>query len=176
MNGSTFRSLSAAARLACRWQRLRINSHQCQITWRLTTMRIGNAAGFWGDSIDAPAALVAAERLDFLTLEYLAELTMSILALQKAKDPQAGFASDFITVLQQLTPHLQSQPNLKIVTNAGGMNPPACAAKARTVVANRKIGVVSGDDLLPRLDDLLAAGHKLLNLDTGAPFSEVRPK
>src|SRR3954464_6148995 len=111
-------------------------------------MRIGNAAGFWGDSIDAPAALIRAERLNYLTLEYLAELTMSILALQKAKDPNAGFASDFISVLQQIAPDLEKQPNLKVVTNAGGMNPQACAAKARSVLgAKRKLAVVTGDDL-----------------------------
>lgn len=144
-------------------------------------MRIGNGCGFWGDSLDAPVRLVEAGRLDVLTLEYLAELTMSILALQKARDPQAGFATDFIDVLERLAPHLLAQQHLQIVTNAGGMNPPACAAKARAVLdryglASRRIGVVSGDDLMPRLDELLAAGHQLTNLDTGAPLSEIRSR
>ncbi|MFL5329018.1 MAG: acyclic terpene utilization AtuA family protein [Gemmataceae bacterium] len=140
-------------------------------------MRIGNAAGFWGDSVDAPAALIRAERLDYLTLEYLAELTMSILALQKAKDPSAGFASDFISVLNQIAPDLEKQPQLKIVTNAGGMNPAACAAKARAMLgAKRKLAVVTGDDLLPKLDDLIKSGHPLINLDTKAPFSDIRSK
>src|SRR4051812_13593286 len=97
-------------------------------------MRIGNACGFWGDSIDAPAALAAAGRLDVLTLEYLAELTMSILALQKARDPQAGFAADFLGVLERISPHLLAQPNLRIVTNAGGMNPSACAGKSQQIL------------------------------------------
>src|SRR5205814_5533964 len=92
-------------------------------------IRIGNGCGFWGDNLDAPILLARDGRLDYLTLEYLAELTMSILALQKQRDPQAGFATDFLDVLERLTPILQAQPQLKIVTNAGGMNPGACAAK-----------------------------------------------
>src|SRR5262249_19322 len=79
----------------------------------------------------APILLAEHGRLDYLTLEYLAELTMSILALQKQRDVQAGFATDFLDVLQRLTPTLKAQPGLKIVTNAGGMNPPPCAARPR---------------------------------------------
>jgi hypothetical protein len=144
-------------------------------------VRIGNGCGFWGDNLDAPIVLAERGRLDYLTLEYLAELTMSILALQKQRDPQAGFASDFLDVLDRLCPILRVQPNLKVVTNAGGMNPAGCAAKARAVLdraglSNRRIGVVSGDDLLPRIDDLLAAGHPLTNLDTGRPLTDVRPQ
>src|SRR4051795_3371656 len=97
-------------------------------------LRIGNGCGFWGDNLDAPVELVSRTHLDYLTLEYLAELTMSILAVQKSKDAAAGFASDFLNVLERLAPPLLAQPGLKIVTNAGGMNPAACAAKARTVL------------------------------------------
>src|SRR5580658_6876011 len=97
-------------------------------------LRIGNGCGFSGDNLDAPRLLAEKGRLDYLTLEYLAELTMSILALQKQRDPQAGFAGDFIDVLDSLVPALKSQPQLKVVTNAGGMNPPGCAAKARAVL------------------------------------------
>jgi hypothetical protein len=145
------------------------------------TIRIGNGCGFWGDNLDAPIELAAHGRLDVLTLEYLAELTMSILAIQKQRDPQAGFATDFLDVLGRLTPHLLAQSKLQIVTNAGGMNPQACAAKARAVLdqaglANRRIGVVSGDDLLGRLDELLAAGHSFTNLDTGEPLTVIRDK
>jgi hypothetical protein len=144
-------------------------------------VRIGNGCGFWGDNLDAPLALAQAGRLDSLTLEYLAELTMSILALQKQRDPQAGFATDFLDVLERLTPTLLQQPGLKVITNAGGMNPSACAARARTLLdraglANRRIAVVSGDDLLPRIDDLLAAGVPLANLDTGEPVTAVRQR
>jgi hypothetical protein len=143
-------------------------------------VRIGNGCGFWGDNLDAPARLAEAGRLDYLTLEYLAELTMSILAVQKAKDPAAGFATDFIDVLGRLAPTLQQQPALKIVTNAGGMNPHACATSARQTLAKagvgKRIAVVGGDDLLPRLDALLAAGHALDHLDTGEPLASIRDK
>src|SRR3979411_2233910 len=90
-------------------------------------VRIGNGCGFWGDNLDAPVLLAEHRKLDYLTLEYLAELTMSILDLQKGRDPSAGYATDFIDVLERVTPILQKQPALKIITNAGGMNPSACA-------------------------------------------------
>ncbi|HVK13286.1 MAG TPA: acyclic terpene utilization AtuA family protein [Gemmataceae bacterium] len=144
-------------------------------------VRIGNGCGFWGDNLDAPVRLAEAGRLDYLTLEYLAELTMSILALLRQRDPQAGYAHDFLDVLDRLGPTLAAQPGLKVVTNAGGMNPVACAAKAKEVLArhglaDRKVGVVSGDDLLPRLDDLLAAGHSLNHLDTGESIDAIRSR
>src|SRR5947208_12206750 len=97
-------------------------------------VRIGNGCGFWGDNLDAPVLLAERGRLDYLTLEYLAELTMSILALQKQRDAQAGYATDFLDVLERLCPLLQAQPQLKIITNAGGMNPTACAVKARDLL------------------------------------------
>src|SRR5262245_12439729 len=144
-------------------------------------LRIGNGCGFWGDNLDAPIDLARDGRLDVLTLEYLAELTMSILALQKQRDPSAGYAGDFLDVLERLTPHLKSQQNLRVVTNAGGMNPAGCAQKARAIldqagVAGAQIGVVSGDDLMPDLDRLLAAGHSLKNIDDGSDLAAVRPR
>jgi hypothetical protein len=145
------------------------------------SLRIGNGCGFWGDNIDAPVELVREGKLDVLTLEYLAELTMSILALLRQRDPSAGYAGDFLKVLERLTPYLKDQPDLKIVTNAGGMNPVGCATKARAILdgaglKDAKIGVVSGDDLLPDLDRLLADGHKLSNIDTGAELATVRSR
>src|SRR6478672_5165700 len=98
-------------------------------------VRIGNGSGFWGDNLDAPVRLARDGRLDYLTLEYLAELTMSILALQKQRDPSAGYAHDFIDVLRRLTAMLSAQRSLKIVTNAGGMNPASCAERAKAVLA-----------------------------------------
>jgi hypothetical protein len=144
-------------------------------------VRIGNGCGFWGDNLDAPVRLAETGQLDYLTLEYLAELTMSILALMKAKDPNAGYATDFTDVLARLAPALQQQPKLKIVTNAGGMNPRACAAQAKAVLAKagltaKPVAVVTGDDLLPRLDELLATGHALNHLDNGTPLSAIRAK
>jgi hypothetical protein len=147
----------------------------------MNSVRIGNGCGFWGDNADAPVLLAEQGTLDYLTLEYLAELTMSILALQKQRDPQLGYARDFIDVLERLAPQLTRQPALRIVTNAGGMNPAACAVRAREVLdradlRDRRIGIVNGDDLLPRLDELLAAGHSLAHLDTGEPLSTIRPR
>jgi hypothetical protein len=144
-------------------------------------LRIGNGCGFWGDNLDAPVFLVRDGRLDVLTLEYLAELTMSILALQKQRDPSAGYAGDFLDVLERLAPLWQQQPRLKIVSNAGGMNPAGCAERARAILDKaglngRRIGIVSGDDLLPRLDELLAQGHALTNLDTGAALETVHAR
>jgi hypothetical protein len=144
----------------------------------LKTIRIGNGCGFWGDSVDAPIRLAQRGKLDYLTLEYLAELTMSILALQKQRDPDKGYAGDFLDVLERLTPHLQQQPSLKIITNAGGMNPSACAKRAQEILRKagltRRIAVVSGDDLLPRLDALLPQ-HPFTNLDTGESLQTIRP-
>src|SRR5260370_30844545 len=142
---------------------------------------VGSGCGCWGDRLDAAVALAETGRLDYLTLEYLAELTMSILALLKQRDPQAGYAIDFLDVLGRLAPCLQAQPGLKVVTNAGGMNPLGCARKAREILdknglQDRKIGVVSGDDLMARLDEILAAGQPLANLDTGERLSSVRSR
>src|SRR4029453_8131342 len=99
----------------------------------MPTIRVGNGAGFWGDNLDAPRLLVERGNLDYLTLEYLAELTLSILAHQRSRNPQAGFVPDFLTVLESLVPALAAQPNLKIVTNAGGVAPVECARQARGV-------------------------------------------
>jgi hypothetical protein len=144
------------------------------------TVRIGNGCGFWGDNLDAPVELAAHGGLDYLTLEYLAELTMSILARQRqsSRDPRSGYASDFLDVLERLVPYLREQPPLKIVTNAGGIDPVACAEAARqrltaASVPERRIGVVTGDDLASRLRELLSAGHPLTNLDTGEPLESV---
>ncbi|HWB09625.1 MAG TPA: acyclic terpene utilization AtuA family protein [Pirellulales bacterium] len=142
-------------------------------------IRVGNGAGFLGDNLDAPRRLVESAQLDYLTLEYLAELTLSILARLREKDPSSGYAEDFLTVLQSLLPGLRSQPGLKIVTNAGGMNPLACARAAANVLVqadlgNHPIGVVTGDDLLSRLGELKAAGCELTNLDTGQPLAALK--
>jgi hypothetical protein len=116
-------------------------------------LRIANGTGFWGDWLDAPRQIVDRTEVDYLTLEYLAELTMSILAGQRRKDAKRGYASDFVEVLKSIAPAIRQQAELKIITNAGGMNPPACAQAAAEVLVNAGlsesiIGVVTGDDLL----------------------------
>ncbi len=142
------------------------------------SIRIGNGCGFWGDNLDAPILLASQAQLGYLTLEYLAELTMSILAAQKQRDPEAGFASDFLDVLRRLTPILRDQPHLRIMTNAGGMNPTACARKARKILdeaglLERRIGVVLGDDILSDLPRLIQDGHELRHLDTGEALAPL---
>ena len=144
------------------------------------TLRIGNGCGFSGDNLDAPIFLAQQGNLHYLTLEYLAELTMSILALQKQRDPQAGYAGDFIDLMERLWPILENKPRLKIVTNAGGMNAKACAAKTREILQKagltRRIAVIEGDDLMPRLEELVAAGHSFTNLDTGESLTSILPR
>ncbi|MCS7166771.1 MAG: acyclic terpene utilization AtuA family protein [Gemmatales bacterium] len=144
------------------------------------TIRVGNGCGFWGDQLDAPVFLVERGALDFLTLEYLAELTMSILAQQRQRDAQLGYATDFIEVLDRLCPLWRRQENLRIITNAGGLNPHSCAERALEVLRRhglrKRVGIVLGDDILPRLDDLLRAGYSLAHMDTGEPLSAVRAR
>lgn len=147
----------------------------------MKTIRIGNGCGFWGDNVDAPILLAEQGKLDYLTLEYLAELSMSILAIQKQHDPNAGFPGDFLSALKRLTPALKNQAGLKVVTNGGGMNAVGCATQARAILnaaglSDRKIGVVQGDDLMPSLDRLMAQGHSFVNMDTGRPLSTVRDR
>jgi hypothetical protein len=142
-------------------------------------LRIANGAGFLGDNLDAPRLLVERAEVDYLTLEYLAELTMSILARQREKNPAAGYANDFLEVLKSLLPALKTQPRLKVITNGGGVNPSACAAAAATILADAGlgdtiIGVVSGDDLLPRIGEIQSAGCPFDNLDTNRPLSELK--
>lgn len=120
------------------------------------TITIGNAQGFWGDSPDAPARLLRQQPdLEYLTLDYLAEVSLSILALQKSRDPEAGYARDFLGVLEQIVPLWRAGNATRIVCNAGGLNPhgcaAACAALLRDVGVSKRIGVVSGDDVLPML-------------------------
>jgi len=140
-------------------------------------IRIGNGAGFWGDNLDAPRRLAESGRLDYLTLEYLAELTLSILAHLRTRDPESGYVGDVVTVLESLVPALKTQPKLKIVTNGGGMHPVACAQKCAAMLAAHGLGdvriaAVAGDDILPRLAELQAAGEGFRNFDTGAELTE----
>ena len=147
----------------------------------MKSIRIGNAAGFWGDQIDAPYHLTRDGQLDYLTLEYLAELTMSILAHQKSRDPETGFVTDFPNVIQQIAPLLKEQPGLKIVTNAGGMNPSACAkVVSEKLIASGiddcKVAVVEGDNILPDLENHISSREEFKHFETGDQFSDVRDR
>ena len=143
-------------------------------------IRIANGQGFWGDSVDAPARLVDEGPLDYLTLDYLAEVTMSIMQKLRRRDPAAGYATDFVDLIRRLLPRLVEK-NVRVVANAGGVNPQACQEALRGVAreagfADVRIGVVSGDDIFDRLDGILAAGCPLSNMDDGRPLSEIRDR
>src|SRR5438046_591024 len=141
-------------------------------------LRIANGAGFLGDWIDAPRRLVERAEVDYLTIEHLAELTMSILARQREKDPNAGYAEDFLDIVCRLIPALKRQSQLKIIANSGGMHPRACARAVAKILLDAgfgdlTIGCANGDDLLPRLPELLSAGCEFANFDTGQRLSEL---
>ena len=101
---------------------------------RSRSLRVGNGAGFWGDNLDAPYLLARDGQLDVLTLEYLAELTMAILSHLRSKDKTAGYVTDFPELLERLAPILNEQERLRVVTNAGGLNPPSCAARCGEIL------------------------------------------
>jgi hypothetical protein len=140
---------------------------------------IGNSSGFFGDRMEAAREMVEGGRVDVVTGDYLAELTMLILWKARQKDPGAGYAR---TVLSQLEHVLGTclDRGIKIVNNAGGLNPAGLAAQfaalAERLGLHPKIAYVTGDDLLPRLDELLAAGHPLRNLDTGQSLAGAGDK
>jgi len=144
-------------------------------------VRVAAGQGFWGDWLEAPRRQVEGGEIDYLMLDYLAEVTMSILQKQKERDPKLGYARDFIGAIESIISSI-AERGVRVVANAGGVNPPACADAVRAVAqkagfGNRvRVGVVTGDDLLPRLDELLAAGHELRNMDTGEALESVRDR
>jgi hypothetical protein len=141
-------------------------------------IRIGNGAGFWGDNLDAPFLLARDGRIDVLTLEYLAELTMAILAHIRSKDPNGGYVADFPELLERLAPILKENGGPKIVTNAGGLNPKAAARRCGAILASAglgamPIGVVLGDDVLAQIPTWIAEGDDLAHYETGESIAAV---
>jgi hypothetical protein len=142
-------------------------------------VRVAAGQGFWGDDLDAPRRQVEGGPVDYLMLDYLAEVTMSILQKQKERDPSLGYARDFVGAVESVLPGVLDR-GVKVIANAGGVNPPACAAAVKAAAekggarGKLRIGVVTGDDLLARLDDLIAHGHPFANMETGEPLSLVR--
>lgn len=149
----------------------------------MTTLRdqitIANCGGFWGDDPTAARRQVEGGPVDYLVMDYLAEITMAILQKQRAKDPSAGYAKDFLVQLRQVLVACVDK-GITVISNAGGVNPAACAAAVQALavelgVGDRvKVAVVAGDDLYADLDALAAAGEELLHLDTGRPLADVR--
>lgn len=142
-------------------------------------MKVASGQGFWGDSLDAPRQQVEGGQVDYLMLDYLAEVTMSILQKQKERDPEMGYARDFVGAIESVLSGVTDR-GVRVIANAGGVNPPACAEAIRKLATSKGVGnkvriaVVTGDDLLGDLDRLLEAGHSLSHMETGAPLADIR--
>lgn len=141
---------------------------------------IANGQGFWGDSILGPVRLVNEGPLHYLTLDYLAEVTMSIMQKLKSRDPNKGYATDFIEMCRRVLP-ICRQKGIKIIANAGGVNPIACRHALAKVIRDLgltgiKIGIVEGDDILAELESLISSGDEFRNMDNGEPLQPYLPR
>jgi len=145
------------------------------------TVRVAGGQGFWGDLLTAPVDQVRHGPIDYLMLDYLAEVTMSILQKQRARDASAGYARDFISLMKEILPDCVGK-NIKVMSNAGGVNVRGCAEALRQVAEEMdlagkvKIGLITGDDILDQLDLFAADGHQITNMETGEPLSSIRDK
>src|SRR5579885_1785360 len=137
-------------------------------------IRIANGQGFWGDWLEAPVRLVEQGPIDYLALDYLAEITMSILQKQKQADPNLGYARDFPPLIARIAPRIRER-GIKVIANAGGVNPGACAREVMRVAPGLKVAVVTGDDVYARLDEFLGKGYEMRDMDTGEPLTRIRP-
>ncbi len=143
-------------------------------------IRIASGQGFWGDLVDAPYKQATGGQVDYIMMDYLAEVTMSILQKQKLKDPNLGYARDIPTLMERLLPVLKEK-NIKVITNGGGVNPVACRdaifeVAKKTGIKNLKIGIVTGDNILDNIDELVSKGVELKNMESGESVKTVREK
>jgi len=144
-------------------------------------VRVASGQGFWGDLLTAPIDQVRGGQIDYLMLDYLAEVTMSIVQKQKQRDPKAGYARDFVSLMREILPDCVEK-NIKVLSNAGGVNVPGCAEAIKDAAGELglsgrvKIGVVTGDDVLDRLEEFLDSGVAIDNMDTGESLSAVLDK
>src|SRR6266849_7857174 len=136
-------------------------------------IRVANGQGFWGDWLEAPVRLVEQGPIDYLTLDYLAEVTMSILQKQRQADPSLGYARDFPPLIGRIAKTMIER-NVRVIANAGGVNPVACAQAVRKAAPGLKVAVVLGDDVFGRIDEFVAKGYKLADMDTGDPIATIR--
>jgi hypothetical protein len=142
-------------------------------------VRIANAGGYWGDDLSQLRRQIELGPVDFVTLDFLAEITMSIMQKQRARDPRAGYARDFVAQIEEALP-LLIERGVRVISNAGGVNPLACRG-ALLEMANLhqqklEVAAILGDDLLDRLGELNARGVKLDDMETGAEFTAVRDR
>ncbi len=138
-------------------------------------IRIANGQGFWGDWLEAPVRLVEQGPIDYLALDYLAEVTMSILQKQRQENPQLGYARDFPPLIARIARKIRER-DVKVIANAGGVNPVACAREVVRLAPGLKVAVVTGDDVYPRLDEFLAKGYEMRDMDTGEPLAAIRAR
>ena len=144
-------------------------------------VRVAGGQGFWGDLLTAPVDQVRKGPIDYLMLDYLAEVTMSILQKQRSRDPNAGYARDFVSLMKEILPDCVEK-DIKVLSNAGGVNVSGCAEAIRETARDQglagkvKIGVVTGDDILGRLEEFAETGVDIKNMETGEPLSAIRDK
>lgn len=144
-------------------------------------VRVAAGQGFWGDLLSAPVEQVRRGPIDYLMLDYLAEVTMSIMQKQRSRDPNAGYARDFVALMREILPDC-TEKNIRVLSNAGGVNVEGCAeaicdaARELGLAGRLKIGVITGDDILPRLDEFFDRGIEIMNMETGEPLSAIRDK
>ncbi len=143
------------------------------------SIRIGSGQGFWGDLLTAPKDQVTGGPLDYLVMDYLAEVTMSIMQKQKLRDPELGYARDLVTTIDEILPTLVEK-NIRLITNGGGVNLEACRDRilevARKHGVSIKVGVVTGDNILDNIDQLAEAGGTLENMESGESLESVRDR
>ncbi len=141
------------------------------------TIRIASGQGFWGDLPEAPVRQVKQGSVDYLVMDYLAEVTMSIMQKQKMRNASYGYARDFVDVIEAVLPEI-AESGVKVISNAGGVNPESCKDALLELIAKRNydvtVAVVDGDDILDRIDELVADGHSLENMETGEPVRSVQ--
>lgn len=143
-------------------------------------IKIASGQGFWGDLIEAPFWQVTEGEIDYLVMDYLAEVTMSILQKQKLKNPDLGYAKDLPVLIERILPICLAK-KIKVITNGGGVNPYSCAKSIvetakKNGISNFKVAVVSGDNILDDLDSIIEAGCNLNNMETGEPIIENKEK
>jgi len=140
-------------------------------------IRIASGQGYWGDWLEAPILQVGSGPIDYLVMDYLAEVTMSILQKQKSRNPALGYATDFIPLMRKLLPSLVEK-NITLIANAGGVNPIACVGAVQDVAADLgltglKIAAVYGDDVSGRLQQLIKSGNPMKNMETGESLTGI---
>jgi len=146
----------------------------------MARVKIGGGQGFWGDSPDAAIHMVRRGDINYMACDYLAELTLSIMARQKLVNPQAGYARDFLDLMREIAGDAKAR-GIRILTNAGGMNIEGCVEGLRKIAEEKglsgyKIGYVTGDDLMGKIDELLASGVAFDNMDDVGDFTQIKDK